>query len=161
MQPTDTAFFNYHLQENVIVPAPSNGKCPAARRLVFSLDGLGIADAAPCAMAAATDNVLHETRIRPEQVRFVVPYQAGTGIVRLTAMKLEEGGIRGEVVNGLTCDVGNVSSCSIPYGLWRTWNCLQGTIVCPTAGVGDPGEANISRGCIVLQTTETHECLCR
>ncbi len=71
-------------------------------------------------------------------------------------MKLEEIGVRGEVINGLTSDVGNVSSCSVPYALRKTWNRLQGTIVCPTAGVGHPGDAEVSQGCIILQATEAH-----
>lgn len=155
MQVTDGVFFDYHVQENAVAPAPEGGRNVASRRLVFSLDGLGIGDAAPRAMAAMTVHALREKQIRPEQVRFVLPHQAGTGIVRLTAMKLEEAGLRGELINGLTRDVGNVSSCSVPYGLRATWNRLGGTIVCPTAGVGNPGNANISQGCIILQGGET------
>jgi 3-oxoacyl-[acyl-carrier-protein] synthase-3 len=157
MQAAAGVFFDYRLQENVVVPAPEGGRSSASRRIVFSLDGLGIADAAPRAMAGAAVDALREMHIRPEQVRFVVPHQAGAGIVRLAAMKLEEGGVRGELVNGLTRDVGNVSSCSVPYALRKTWNQLTGSIVCPTAGVGNPGIANISQGCILLQATETHE----
>ena len=157
MQATDGVFFNYGLRDNVVVPTPEGGRSHAAQRLVFSLDALGICDAAPRAMAAATTKALRETQIQPEQVQFLLPHQAGTGIVRFAAMKLEEGGIRGEVVNGLTSEVGNVSSCSVPYALRRTWNRLQGIVVCPTAGVGNPGEAKVSQGCIILQSTETHE----
>ena len=76
--------------------------------------------------------------------------------MRLTAMKMEEIGVRGELINGLTSDVGNVSSCSVPYALRKTWSRLQGTIVCPTAGVGHPGEAKVSQGCIILQAMESH-----
>ena len=123
---------------------------------MFSLDGLGIADAAPRAMASATARRAARRAIRPEEVQFLVPHQAGTGIVRLTAMKMEEIGVRGEVINGLTSDVGNVSSCSVPYALRKTWSRLQGTIVCPTAGVGHPGDAEVSQGCIILQAMESH-----
>ena len=107
-------------------------------------------------MASATAKALRGMGIRPEEVQFLVPHQAGTGIVRLTAMKLEEIGVHGEVINGLTSDVGNVSSCSVPYALRKTWNQLQGTVVCPTAGVGHPGDAKVSQGCIILQATEAH-----
>jgi 3-oxoacyl-[acyl-carrier-protein] synthase III len=156
MQPTKTVFFDYHLRENVVVPTPDGGRRHESRRLVFSLDGLGIGDAAPRAMAAATTQALAEVGLRPEEAHFLVPHQAGTGIVRLTAMKLEEAGVAGELVNGLTSEVGNVSSCSVPYGLRKTWDRLQGTVVCPTAGVGNPGDAKVSQGCIILQTTAAH-----
>ena len=155
MQASEGVFFDYRLGENVVVPTPEGGKSCAARRMVFSLDGLGIADAAPRAMAAATAKALRKVGIQPEHVRFLVPHQAGTGIVRLTAMKLEEIGVRGELVNGVTSDVGNVSSCSVPYALRKTWSQLQGTIVCPTAGVGNPGNAEVSQGCVILQATES------
>ncbi len=107
-------------------------------------------------MAGSTAKALQAAGIRPEEVQFLVPHQAGTGIVRFTEMKLEEIGICGEVINGLTRDVGNVSSCSIPYALRKTWSRLQGTIVCPTAGVGLPGGAEVSQGCIILQATDAH-----
>ena len=105
----ERVFFDYHVQENVPLPTPNGGRRRAARRLVFSLDGLGIADAAPRVMASTTAKAIQGARIRPEEVQFLVPHQAGTGIVRFTEMKLEEIGVRGEVINGLTRDVGNVS----------------------------------------------------
>jgi 3-oxoacyl-[acyl-carrier-protein] synthase-3 len=154
MQASEGVFFDYRLGENVVVPTPEGGKSCAARRMVFSLDGMGIADAASRGMAGATAKALGKVGIQPEDVRFLVPHQAGTGIVRLTAMKLEEIGVRGELVNGVTGDVGNVSSCSVPYALRKTWSQLQGTIVCPTAGVGNPGNAEVSQGCVILQATE-------
>jgi hypothetical protein len=67
-------------------------------------------------------------------------------------MKLELLGIHGDVINGLTRDVGNISSSSVPYALEQNWNRLQGTIVCPTAAVGRPGSASLTQGCIVLQS---------
>ena len=155
MQAAESVLFNYDVRENVLLPTPEGGKGCAARRLVFSLDGLGIADAAPRAMASATAKALQRMRIRPEDVQFLVPHQAGTGIVRFTEMKLEEIGVRGEVINGLAREVGNVSSGSVPYALRKTWNRLQGTIVCPTSGVGRPGDAEVSQGCIILQATAT------
>jgi 3-oxoacyl-[acyl-carrier-protein] synthase-3 len=156
MQPAVGVFFDYRLQEHVIMPTPEGGRSSSPRRLVFSLDGLGIGDAAPRAMANVTAEALRTRHIRPEQVRFVVPHQAGTGIVRLAAMKLEEVGVAGQLVNGLTAAVGNVSSCSVPYGLRQTWDQLEGTIVCPTAGVGNPGDAKVSEGCIILRSTKRH-----
>ena len=156
MQAAERVFFDYEVRENVLLPTAAGGRRCAARRLVFSLDGLGIGDAAPRAMACATAKALRRRHIRPEDVQFIVPHQAGTGIVRFTKMKLDEIGVHGEVINGLTRDVGNVSSCSIPYALRKTWNRLRGTILCPTGGVGRPGDAEVSQGCIILQATDAH-----
>lgn len=155
-QAADGVFFDFHLRENVLLPTPDGGKTCVPRRLVFSLNGLGIADAAPRAMSAALAKSLAATGISAEEVRVVVPHQAGAGIVRLTAMKLQEIGIRGEVVNGLTSRVGNLSSSSIPYALKNLWQQLRGTIACPTAAVGNPGEAEVSQGCILLRATQLH-----
>ena len=47
LQAAEGVFFDYHLQENVILPSPEGGRSSVSRRLVFSLDGLGIGDAAP------------------------------------------------------------------------------------------------------------------
>ena len=71
-------------------------------------------------------------------------------------MTLDRIGVRGEVVNGLTREVGNVSSSSVPYALKQNWSRLSGTIVCPTAGVGGPGEAQVSQGCVILKATRIH-----
>jgi 3-oxoacyl-[acyl-carrier-protein] synthase III len=152
-QPADGVFFNYHLRENVVVPTSDGGRAVEARRLVFSLDMMGLGDAAPRAMAEAAAKALHATGIRPADVDFAIPHQAGTGVVRLTAMKLEELGIRGEIINGLTQTVGNVSSSSIPYALQQNWTRLHGTIICPTAAVGKPGSASLTRGCIILKAS--------
>ena len=66
-------------------------------------------------------------------------------------------GVRGEVINGLTQRVGNVSSGSIPYGLRQTWHKLTGTIACPTAAVGSPGVKEVSQGCLLLRSTPHHD----
>ena len=95
MQAAERVFFDYLVRENVSLPTPTGGKSHAARRLVFSLDGLGIGDAARRAMASATGKALQGTHIRPDNVQFIVPHQAGTGIVRLTEMKLDEFGVHG------------------------------------------------------------------
>ena len=154
-RPVHGVFFDFQWRENVLVPTPDGGRCSLPRRLVFSLNMMGIADAAPRAMADATAMALQTAAIAPKDVAFVVPHQAG-GIVRLTAMTLDRIGVRGEVVNGLTRDVGNVSSSSVPYALKQNWSRLGGTIVCPTAGVGGPGQAQVSQGCVILQATRTH-----
>ena len=155
-KPADGVFFDFHVRRGVPVPTAKGGTALEHERLVFSLHGMGIADAAPRAMAAALAKSLRATRIDPAEIQFVVPHQAGSGIVRLAEMKFEELGIRGEVINGLTAQVGNVSSCSIPFALASVWSRLAGTIACPTAAVGNPGEANVSQGCILLRATAAH-----
>jgi 3-oxoacyl-[acyl-carrier-protein] synthase III len=156
MQPADKVLFDFHWRENVIVPTPDGGRTCDPRRLVFSLDGLGIGDAAPRAMANATYAALRNKHIPASGVQFVVPHQAGAGIVRLATMKLDEIGVHGKVVNGLTSEVGNTSSCSIPFALRREWQALDGVIACPSAGVASPGKARIMQGCVLLQTTAFH-----
>jgi 3-oxoacyl-[acyl-carrier-protein] synthase III len=156
-QRADGAYFDFHVRQNVPVPCAGGGTEVADERLVFSLDGMGIADLAPRAMSAAVTNALRETSIGGDEVRFVVPHQAGTGIVRFTGMKLESSGVGGELINGLTQHVGNVSSCSIPYALKKTWGRLSGIVACPTAAVGSPGAAEVSQGCILLRSTPLHD----
>jgi 3-oxoacyl-[acyl-carrier-protein] synthase III len=160
-QKADGVFFDFHLRENVLAPVEDGGRTVDPQRLVFSLDGMGIADIAPRAMAGALAESLAVTGVQPADVRFVVPHQAGAGIVRLTAMKVEQLGIGGEVINGLTGRVGNVSSGSIPYGLKHHWSRLTGVVACPTAAVGSPGVAEVSQGCILLRATPLHERIAR
>jgi 3-oxoacyl-[acyl-carrier-protein] synthase III len=152
-QSASGVFFNFHLRENVLVPTRDGGRAFEPERLVFSLDMMGLGDGAPRAMANAAAQALQATGIRPEDVNLVVPHQAGTGVIRLTAMKLDELGLRCEVVNGLTRDVGNISSSSVPYALLQNWDRLHGTILCPTAAVGKPGQPSLTQGCIVLKAT--------
>jgi hypothetical protein len=76
-------------------------------------------------------------------------------------MKIEAAGIRGEVINGQTTNVGNVSSGSIPLALRNLWSRLSGTIACPTAAVGEPGKTEVSQGCILLRATPAHEGMAR
>jgi 3-oxoacyl-[acyl-carrier-protein] synthase III len=156
-QRTETAYFDFHVRQQVPVPRSDGGKEVTGERLVFSLDGMGIADIAPRAMAAATLSAVKAVGLCGEDVQFVVPHQAGSGIVRFTATKLETSGVRGEVINGLTKKVGNVSACSIPYALKATWNRLSGVIACPTAAVGSPGAREVSQGCVLLKATPLHE----
>lgn len=155
-RPTDGAFFNFHLRENLPIPQKNGGRAVVPERLVFSLDGMGVADTAPRAMAEEIQAALLAANIPVDQVRFVVPHQAGAGIVRLATMKIEALGVQGEVINGLTAEIGNVSSCSIPFALRSQWERLEGLIACPTAAVGRPGVAEMSQGCILLQSTPYH-----
>ena len=156
-QQTSGVFFQFHCRENVLVPMPDGGQSRIPQRLVFSLDGMGIADAAPRAMSSALSKSLLVAGLRPEDVRHVVPHQAGTAIVRLAAMKMEEIGIRGEIANELTSRVGNLSSSSIPFALKQLWHGLHGTVACPTAAVGNPGETKIAQGCLLLKSTPHHD----
>jgi 3-oxoacyl-[acyl-carrier-protein] synthase-3 len=153
-RPADGVFFDYHPRENVTVPKADGSRGIEPRRVVFSMNMMGLGDGAPRAMADATAKALRSTGIQPEEVDFVVPHQAGTSVVGLTAMKLEQLGVRGEVINGLTRNVGNISSSSVPYALEQNWRRLYGTIVCPAAAVGRPGSAAITQGCVVLKSTK-------
>jgi len=155
-RPVERVLFDFHCRENVMIPMPGGRFAYDHRRVVFSLDGMAIGDAAPRAMADATNTILRESSIRTEDVQCVVPHQAGTGIVQLASMKLDEIGVRGEVINGLTSEAGNVSSCSIPFALSKAWRTLDGIIACPSAGVGPPGQPRITQGCILLQATQLH-----
>jgi hypothetical protein len=71
-------------------------------------------------------------------------------------MKLEEHGVGGEVINGLTRRTGNVSACSIPHALRETWDRLTGLVACPSAAVGSPGRPEVLEGCILLESTPHH-----
>ena len=122
-----------------------------------SSDLMAIAEIAPRAMSAAVADALAAAGLSGDDVSFVVPHQAGSGIVRFTGMKLEEFGIRGELVNGLTQRTGNVSACSLPHAIKQTWGRLSGLIACPTAAVGSPGKPEVLQGCILLRATAAHE----
>ncbi len=154
--PADGVYFDFHVREDVPVPTAEGGRTTASQRLVFSLNGMGIADAAPRAMAAIAEKALRDAGISPKEVNFVVPHQAGSGIVRLTAMQLDGIGVGGTVINGLTRDVANISSSSVPYAVLREWDRLDGIVLCPTAGVGNPGDATVTRGCVILRATPIH-----
>jgi 3-oxoacyl-[acyl-carrier-protein] synthase III len=156
-QPTERPVFDFHVRSRVPVPAPDGGTAHADDHVVYSLDGMAIAEIAPRAMSAAVAAALADAGRGGDDVRFVVPHQAGAGIVRFTAMKLEEHGVRGEVVNGLTRRTGNVSACSIPHALNETWPRLSGLIACPSAAVGAPGRPEVLQGCILLEATPLHE----
>src|SRR4051812_39458279 len=57
-QPADAAYFDFHVRQNVPVPRANGGREQAEERLVFSLDGMAIADIAPRAMAGAVSKAL-------------------------------------------------------------------------------------------------------
>ena len=156
-QPVERSAFDFHLRPRVPCPSPSGGTVHADKRLVYSLDGMAIAEIAPRAMSAAVAKALADRGMSGSDVNFVVPHQAGSGIVRFTGMKLEEHGVRGELVNGLTRRTGNVSACSIPHALKTTWARLTGLVACPTAAVGSPGRPEVLQGCILLRATAIHE----
>jgi len=156
-QPTARPAFDFHVGRGVPVPTPEGGIAHEDGRLVYSLDGMAIAEIAPRAMAAAVGSALAAGRLAPDDIRFVVPHQAGTGIVRFTGMQLEEFGVRGELVNGLTRHTGNTSACSIPHALAQTWSRLRGVVACPSAAVGSPGRSEVLQGCILLRSTAAHE----
>ncbi|MFM8634645.1 MAG: 3-oxoacyl-[acyl-carrier-protein] synthase III C-terminal domain-containing protein [Planctomycetia bacterium] len=156
-QPTERPAFDFHVATRVPMPAPDGGIAHAEERLVYSLDGMAIAEIAPRAMADAVARGLAGSGLSAADVRFVVPHQAGSGIVRFTGMKLEEVGVTGELVNGLTRRTGNVSACSVPHALEHSWNRLTGLIACPTAAVGSPGKAEVLQGCVLLRSTAVHD----
>lgn len=158
-EPTPQSYFDFALRDNVLLPTHDGGQGQAPQRVVFSLDGLGIADVAPRAMASAVCEALEAQGLSKDQVRHVVPHQAGTGILRLAALKLEQLGIKGELINGITSDVGNVSSSSIPYALKQKWHALDGLVACPTAAVGSPGKPEVSKGCILLDASPSRRYL--
>ena len=149
--------FDFHVRPEVPVPAPDGGRAVATERLVYSLDGMAIAETAPRAMSDAVAGALAACGLSGDAVNHVVPHQAGTGIVRFTGMKLEEHGIGGELVNGLARRTGNVSACSVPHALHETWGRLRGLVACPTAAVGSPGRPEVLQGCILLRATPHHE----
>lgn len=156
-KPVNRPFFNFSLKHEVLRPTRDGGRTTDPERLVFSLDGMGIADTAPRAMSAAATEMAERIGLSPDDVRFFVPHQAGAGIVRLTGMKLEEAGFGGELINGMTKEVGNISSGSVPYTLKRMWHRLSGNILCPVAAVGAPGKREVTQGCVALRATPGHQ----
>ncbi len=153
---SDRATFDFHVATDVPVPQPGGGRTSDTARLVYSIDGMAIAEIAPRAMSAAVGKSIAAVGLTGDDVDFVVPHQAGTGIVRFAGMQLDGLGVRGEVINGLTRHAGNVSACSVPFALRETWGRLTGVIACPTAAVGSPGRAEVLQGCVLLRATTYH-----
>ncbi len=156
-RPAERPYFDFHVRDEVPVPLSDGGTARVSQRLVYSIDGMGIAETAPRAMAAAVAEGLAVTGLAADAVQCVVPHQAGSGIVRFTGMQLEDRGVRGDLVNGLTRRTGNVSACSIPHALHHAWHRLGGLIACPTAAVGAPGRPEVLQGCVLLRATAAHE----
>jgi 3-oxoacyl-[acyl-carrier-protein] synthase III len=152
----DDIFFDYHCRKDVLAPTADGGQRRDPRRLVFSLDCMGVADTAPRAMANALARALAASGVSGDDLSFVLPHQAGEGITRLTAMKIEGLRVSAEVISGLNNSVGNVSSSSIAYGLKQNWSRLSGLVACPVAGVGSPGRAEVSQGCILFRARPLH-----
>lgn len=150
-------YFHYEVRKNVLEPRCNGGNHRVAQKVCFTLGetlaGVGSpigADAAE-AMAQTASEGISQVEIRPDQVDFLVPHQAGKKIGEWFAMKLPKDLGKAAIVDGVVADNGNVSSSSIPYALLQNWEKLHGTIVCPMAGVGRGQKAEMSRGCIVLQ----------
>lgn len=157
--PVPRAYFHFEMRKDVLVPTMDGGREVESQRVVFSLDGMGIADSAPRAMASAAASMASNHRLAPNEIDWIVPHQAGEGIVRLTGMKLEEAGFQTQPINGLTAQVGNVSSGSVPYALEQNWNSLHGNILCPVAAVGGPGKPEVSQGCVFLKAPAASKAL--
>lgn len=150
-QASKRAFFDFSVREDVLVPSRDGGRQQQSSRVVFSLDGMGIAEAAARAMAQSAAEMALRNQLAPDQIDSIIPHQAGQGIVRLTGMKLEQAGFEVQPINGHTSQTGNISSGSVPHALYHHWDSLQGRILCPVAAVGAPGKAEVSQGCILLR----------
>lgn len=150
-QAVNRAYFDFTLKQNVLVPTPDGGREVLPDRLVFSMDGMGIADTAPRAMAASASDLLRANGMDGSEVQHIVPHQAGNGIIRLATMKFEQAGLEASVVNGFAKQVGNVSSGSVPFALSQLWDELSGYVLCPVAAVGSPGRAEVSQGCLLFR----------
>ena len=77
MQAAERVFFDYHVQENVLLPTPEGGRSCASRRLVFSLDGLGIADAAPAPWPVPRPGPCKERASSPTRCNSSCPIRQG------------------------------------------------------------------------------------
>ncbi len=152
-KPVNRPYFDFTMKDDVLVPTDDGGRSHVAKRLVFSMDGMGIADTAPRAMAASAHEILVANSVNPSDIQHIVPHQAGDGILRLAGMKFESVGLTAEVVSGMAKEVGNVSSGSVPFALKRLWGKLHGNVLCPVAAVGGPGKSEVSQGCILLRST--------
>jgi 3-oxoacyl-[acyl-carrier-protein] synthase III len=144
--------FDFSRRTDVLAPTSEGGRRIIPDGIVFSLDGMGIADAAPRAMTDAALRMVQSAGLQSSDIQCIVPHQAGTGIVRQTGWRLEDAGFPGRVVNGLTERTGNVSSCSVPLSLKRGWNDFSGYVLCPVAAVGAPGKREVSQGCVLLRS---------
>lgn len=152
--PTNRPFFDFISRNDVPVPVADGGTKIQPKRIVFTLDGMGVADSASRAMASSAMEMVEQIRLQPEDIDFIIPHQAGSAIVRLAEMKMRDMGFTGEVINGMANQIGNVSSGSIPYAIYRKWSELHGNILCPVASVGRPGKPFVTEGCIALRSAD-------
>jgi 3-oxoacyl-[acyl-carrier-protein] synthase III len=148
-------FFDFSCRDQIRLPSKNEGTQMSGRRIVFTLDGMGIADAAARGMASAATKMSAAIGVHPDEVNSIIPHQAGVAIVRLAEMKLRETGYTCEVVNGLTEHAGNVSSASVPFAISEKWDQLNGLVLCPVASVGPPGKPVVFQGCIALRSLES------
>jgi 3-oxoacyl-[acyl-carrier-protein] synthase III len=143
--------FGHEWRRNVLVPTSQGGETRDSERFCFWLDGDVIYKYAPQIMADTACQALEKFGIRPTEPDFLIPHQAGAGIGRWFDRFRTEKGIAGEFINGYCAESGNITSCSIPYTFAENWDSLRGLIVCPTAGVGNPGESSMSCGCVAFR----------
>ena len=82
-RPVDGVFFDFHLRDNVVVPKIDGGRAIEPRRLVFSMDMMGLGDGRRRGRwPMRPPKPSKRLDIRPSEVDFVVPHQAGTSVVR-------------------------------------------------------------------------------
>jgi 3-oxoacyl-[acyl-carrier-protein] synthase III len=143
--------FGHEWRQDVLVPTIHGGETREQQRFCFWLDGDIIYKHAPQIMASTASRALESFGIEPGEPSYIVPHQAGAGIGRWFDRFRSELGIAGEVVNGCCSESGNITSCSLPYTFAKNWDRLHGLVVCPTAGVGNPGEAIMSCGCAAFR----------
>ena len=143
--------FGHEWRRNVLVPTSHGGEMRDRERFCFWIDGDVIYRHAPQIMADTACRALDSFGIRCSEPDYIVPHQAGAGIGRWFERFRSDHGIAGEVLNGHCSQSGNITSCSLPYTLAENWDRLRGLIICPTAGVGNPGEPIMSCGCAAFR----------
>jgi len=140
------------MKRHVVVPTEDGGERVIWARYCFSLNGDILLTYAPQIMASAAGEGLDLLGIDRHKPSFLVPHQTGPGTGRWFEEHRQKQGITGEVINGHSRNVGNISSCSLPFTLSQAWGDLHGLVVCPTSGVGNPRSNEMSCGCAVFQT---------
>lgn len=143
--------FGHAWKNDVLVPTEEGGEIRDAERFCFWIDGDIIYKHAPRIMAETASEALDSFGIRPDEPNYLIPHQAGEGIGRWFERYRTEHGISGEIINGHCAHSGNVTSSSLPYTFAENWDYPKGLVVCPTAGVGNPGEPIMSCGCAVFR----------
>ena len=155
MRPAESVFFDYHLLENVVVPTPEGGEAvPHVGSCSRSTD-LGLPTLRPVPWPAPLRRRSAACVSVPKRYSFSSP--SGRDQHRASHGN-EIGGDRRPRRSDQWVDKRRRQRQFVLRSLCltETWNRLRGTIVCPTAGVGHPGDAEVSQGCIILQATESH-----